>query len=69
MDFTVIPSHIIDINAYMLIFISKLAEINKIPVWNLAAVPQKGVNINCENFQKDWSSSSRETGGVKRRSG
>ena len=29
--FRVIPSHIIDINAYMLIFISKLTEITKIP--------------------------------------
>ena len=30
-DFRVVPTHIIDINAYMLIFINKLSEITKIP--------------------------------------
>ena len=30
-DFRVVPSHIIDINEYMLIFINKLTEITKIP--------------------------------------
>ena len=35
-DFRVIPSHIIDINAYMLIFVNDLTEIAKIP-----DIPQK----------------------------
>ena len=68
-DFMVLMDHSNDINALMLIFINKHAQITKIldipdvSVRNLAEVPQTDLDNNCAKFQNDWSCSSRETGG------
>ena len=73
-----IPTHILNINAYMLILINKLTEISKIPDFlensgkmlipdlfrNQWEVHQNGQSYKHTEFQDDRPYSSRETEGV-----